>query len=54
MLLGPLWQSCHAWITCRRICRVVIVVTDQVTRETKLHVKLPLMHHMTHAMNGHM
>ena len=28
ILLGLLWQSCHGWITCRIICRVVIV-TDR-------------------------
>ena len=29
MLLGLLWQSCHAWITYRIICRVVIVTDKQ-------------------------
>ena len=24
MPLGPLWQSCHAWITYKSICRVVV------------------------------
>ena len=28
MPMGCLWQSCHAWITYRRACRVVIVMTD--------------------------
>ena len=40
MLLGPLWQSCHAWITHRSVCRVVIVMTDQVTHGTTSHVRL--------------
>ena len=38
MLLGPLWQSRHAWITYRNICRVVVATTDQVTYGTISHV----------------
>ena len=34
MPLGPLWQSCHAWITYRSICRVVVPTTDHVTHGT--------------------
>ena len=34
MLLGPLWQSRHAWITYRSVCRVVVAITDQVTHRT--------------------
>ena len=40
MLLGPLWQSCHAWVTHRSICTVVIVMTDQGTQGTISHVQL--------------
>ena len=40
VLLGPLWQSCHAWITYRSICRVVIVTADQVTCQTISPVQL--------------
>ena len=40
MPLGPLWQSCHAWITHRSICRVVVVMTDQVTCGMTSHVRL--------------
>ena len=36
--LGPLWQSCHAWITYRSICRVVAVATDLVTCGTTSHM----------------
>ena len=39
MPLGPLWQSYHAWITYRRICRVVIATTDHVTHGTISHVQ---------------
>ena len=39
MLLGPLWQFCHAWITYRIICRVVVAMTDQVTCGTISHVR---------------
>ena len=38
MLLGPLWQSCHDWITYRRVCRVVIAMTDKATHGTISHV----------------
>ena len=37
MLLGPLWQSCHAWTTYRSICTVVIARTDHITHETISH-----------------
>ena len=40
MLLGLLWQSCHVWITCRTICRVVLVMTDHITCGTISHVRL--------------
>ena len=40
MLLEPLWQSCHAWVTYRSICRVVVATTDQVTRGMISHVRL--------------
>ena len=40
MLLGPLLQSCHAWITHRIVCRVVLVMTDQVTHGMTSHVQL--------------
>ena len=40
MLLGPLWQSCHAWVTYRSVCRVVIATTDQVTCGMISHVRL--------------
>ena len=39
MPLGPLWQSWHAWITYRSICRVVIATTDHITHGTISHVK---------------
>ena len=38
MLLEALGQSCHAWITHRSICRVVLAMTDHVTRGTISHV----------------
>ena len=39
MLLEALWQSCHAWITCMIVCRVVLVMmTDHVTHGTISHV----------------
>ena len=40
MFLELLQQSCHAWITYRSICRVVVVTTDQVTCGTISHVRL--------------
>ena len=40
MILGLLWQSCHAWITYRSICRVVVAATDQVTHGMISHVQL--------------
>ena len=36
----PLGQSFHAWITCRGVCRVVVVTTDQVTCGTISYVQL--------------
>ena len=38
MLLVPLWQSCHAWITHTSICRLVVAMTDQVSGGTISHV----------------
>ena len=38
MLLGPLQQSCHAWITYRSVHWVVIATTDHVTHGTISHV----------------
>ena len=38
MLLGPLRQSCHAWITYRSVGRVVVARTDQVTCGMTSHV----------------
>ena len=49
MLLGPLWQSCHAWISYRSICRVVIAMTDQVTHGMISHSVTRV-----YMMNGHM
>ena len=42
MLLEALWQSCHAWMTCRSICRVFLAMTDHITcgsivRSTQIH-----------------
>ena len=31
MLLEALWQYCHAWITYRSACRVILAMTDHVT-----------------------
>ena len=31
MALEALWQSCHAWITKRIICRVVLAMIDHIT-----------------------
>ena len=39
MPLGPLWQSCHAWITYRSISRVVVAMTDHITCGTTSHVR---------------
>ena len=39
MLLGPLWQACHASITYRSVCWVVLAMTDQVTHGTISHVQ---------------
>ena len=39
MPLVPVWQSCHAWITHRCICGVVIATTDHVTCRTISHVQ---------------
>ena len=39
MLLGPLWQSCHSWITYRSIFSVVIVTTDHITCGMTSHVQ---------------
>ena len=44
MLLGLLWQSCHAWITHRIACRVVIATDEPhytwnyLSCATELHV----------------
>ena len=34
MLLEALWQYCHAWITYRSACRVILVSTDRITPGT--------------------
>ena len=39
MLLAALWQSCHAWITYRSVCRVVIATKDNVTPVTISYVQ---------------
>ena len=38
MLLGLLWQSFHAWITYRSICRVILATPDHVTCGTISHM----------------
>ena len=40
MLLGPLWQSCHACVTYRSVCRDVIVMTDRIKPGTTSHMQL--------------
>ena len=50
MPLGPLWQSCHALITYRSICKVFVAMTDHVT-----HVTHGTTSHVRpgHTMDGH-
>ena len=38
MQLGPLWQSCHDWITHMSVCMVFVVMTDNITFGTFSHV----------------
>ena len=38
MLLEALWQSCHAWIAHRSICRVLLAMTDHITCGPISHV----------------
>ena len=46
MLLQAPWQSCHAWITCRRGFRFIVVTTDNDTRGTTSYMGPGCMQHM--------
>ena len=39
MLLEALWQSCHAWITHRSVCRVLLATTANITCGTISYVR---------------
>ena len=47
MLLEALWQYCHAWITYRSACRVILVTADHVACGTISYVQLGCMGQMT-------